>query len=49
MGSGSRFIFNKTEGFGIGFYVSTFPFKLTINISFLFWYISLGFGKAYDE
>ena len=49
MGSGSRFKISKHEGVGLGVYIDTFPFSVTVNVSVLFWTISLGFGKAYDE
>jgi cytochrome bd-type quinol oxidase subunit 1 len=29
--------------------MSRFPFTLTISVHFLFWGVSLGFGKGYDE
>ena len=49
MGSGDRFIFQRTEAFGLGFNVTRFPFALTINVHVLIWHVSLGFGPGYDE
>lgn len=49
MGSGDRFQFHQINRFGLGFSLATFPFILTIDIHILFWYISVGFGKGYDE
>jgi hypothetical protein len=49
MGSGNKFTVWKSEGFGLGFNVSRFPFALTFNLHFLMWGVSLGFGKGYDE
>lgn len=49
MGSGDRFTFGSSNGFGLGFYYTKFPFEHTISINFLFWYVSIGIGKAYDE
>lgn len=50
MGSGARFQFFVMRGsFGIGIYISQFPFKLTINLNFAIWGIQLGFGGAYDD
>lgn len=48
MGSGNRFKFGRLEGFGIGLYVSRFPFALTLTVNLFFWYVSLGLGKPYD-
>ena len=48
MGSGDRFDYGKCNGFGLGFYYHKFPFNHTISINFLFWYVSIGIGKAYD-
>jgi hypothetical protein len=49
MGSGSRFTFGRVDGFGAGFSISRFPFALTFNAHALFWYVSVGFGRGYDE
>jgi hypothetical protein len=49
MGSGNKFQVWKADGFGLGFSISRFPFALTISVSLLFWGVSLGFGKGYDE
>lgn len=49
MGSGDRFTCGNSNGFGLGFYYTKFPFAHTISINFLFWYISIGIGKAYDD
>jgi len=49
MGSGDRFTYGNSEGFGVGFFYSKFPFAHTFTLSVAFWYISVGFGKAYDE
>jgi hypothetical protein len=49
MGSGDKFKVWRSDGFGLGFNVSRFPFALTFNVHVLLWGISLGFGKGYDE
>ena len=50
MGSGSKFtVVSHYDAIGLGLYISKFPFALTVNVTFLFWHISLGFGKGYDE
>jgi hypothetical protein len=49
MGSGDRFTLSRSEGFGLGLFVCRFPFALTINVSFLLWHLSAGFGKGYDQ
>jgi hypothetical protein len=50
MGSGDRFqFFVMRDTFGIGIFISQFPFKLTIELNFAIWGIQLGFGKAYDD
>lgn len=49
MGSGDRFSYGVLNGFGLGFGIERFPFALTITANVLFWYVSLGFGKAYDK
>lgn len=49
MGSGNRFSFGRVDGFGLGVHVSRFPFNVTISLNFLFWFVSLGFGRGYDE
>lgn len=53
MGSGSRLKFFplSTAGnrsFGLGMYVSQFPFALTFDFHVLFWGVSIGLGRAYD-
>lgn len=49
MGSGSRFTYGwNQDTLGLGFYISRFPFELSIYIVFLFWNLSIGFGKGYD-
>jgi hypothetical protein len=49
MGSGDRITFTSSEAFGIGFNVSRFPFALTINVHLLFWHLSIGIGRGYDD
>ena len=49
MGSGDRFTFGSSNGFGLGFYYTKFPFDHTDSFNFLFWYVSIGIGKAYDD
>lgn len=49
MGSPDRIDFGKCNGFGLGFYYAKFPYEHTLNFNLLFWYISIGIGKAYDE
>jgi hypothetical protein len=49
MGSGNRFRFTRHMGFGIGVYLSRFPFNPTIIVSLGLWDIQVGLGKAYDE
>ena len=49
MGSGNKFSYGKTESFGMGFCISRFPFELTIGINFAWFYLSIGFGKGYDQ
>lgn len=49
MGSGPRFTIDRTEGFGLGIYVSRFPHSLSINITLIAFNIYIGFGKGYDE
>lgn len=49
MGSGSRFTFGVTDSVGFSFVVSRFPFAVTVNILVLCFYVSIGFGKGYDE
>jgi len=49
MGPGDRFTYGLSRGFGLGIHFDKFPFQLTISCVLLFWYISVGFGKAYDE
>ncbi len=49
MGSGDKFTYGYAASFGFGFSMSKFPFAVTLMIQFLVWYISIGFGKAYDE
>lgn len=49
MGSGERFEVFRSDGVGFGFYVSRFPFSLTINLNLLLWVVSIGFGKGYDQ
>lgn len=49
MGSGKRFTYGRTESFGAGFAVARFPFALTIDANLFFWFVSIGFGKGYDE
>lgn len=49
MGSGDKFVYGKHDGVGFGIFFSRFPFQLTVTVNFLFWYVSLGFGKGYDE
>jgi len=50
MGSGNRIKFSHmmpgTIGFGI--YIARFPFSYTISLGFLFWWLEIGIGKAYD-
>ncbi len=49
MGSPDRFTFGKSNGFGLGFYYSKFPYEHYLSLNLLFWYVSIGLGKAYDE
>lgn len=49
MGSGDKFQFNVTDSFGIGFRVSRFPHKVSIDLQFLVFTVYIGFGKGYDE
>jgi hypothetical protein len=49
MGSGDRFTFGVTQSLGLGFYVSRWPFALTIDVQFTWLHVSIGFGKGYDE
>lgn len=49
MGSGPRFKAWKSGGFGLGFYATDFPFKLSLNVTLFFWTVCIGLGKAYDE
>lgn len=49
MGSGDRVQFCRSGGCGIGLHISRFPFALTINLGLLFWNLSIGFGKGYDQ
>lgn len=49
MGSGKRFMFYTMRAFGIGVYISRFPFSLTIDLHFLVFGLQLAFGKGYDE
>lgn len=49
MGSGDRITFDRTGGFGLGVHLGRFPFAVTVNVSFLFWNLSIGFGKGYDQ
>ena len=49
MGSGDKFKYGKLNCFGLGIYIDRFPFALTVGINVLFWYVSVGFGKGYDE
>ena len=49
MGSGSRFKFGLLRGFGLGLHIDDFPFQVTISANLLFWFVSVGFGKAYDD
>lgn len=49
MGSGEKFSIDWLRGFGLGFYVNTFPHQLSININLIKIGIYFGFGKGYDE
>ncbi len=49
MGSGDRVKCYPTGAFGFGLNFALFPYAVTLNIMFLFWGLSIGFGKAYDE
>lgn len=51
MGSGNRIKFSRMafSNFGFGAYISRFPFNYTISFGFLFWWLEIGIGKAYDE
>jgi hypothetical protein len=49
MGSGDRIKFWNAHAFGLGLSVARFPFTITINAHILFWGISVGFGKGYDQ
>lgn len=49
MGSGEKFTYGWTGSFGLGFGIARFPFAVTITANVLFWYVSIGFGKGYDE
>lgn len=49
MGSGDRFTFGRNQGFGFGVYFMRFPFDYTFSITFALWYVSYGFGRAYDD
>lgn len=50
MGSGNRIKFRRmTSGvIGFGVYISRIPFNYTISFGFLFWWLEIGIGKAYD-
>ena len=48
MGSGDRIKFYRVFGFGFGISFERFPFALTMNLHFLMWVASFGFGRAYD-
>ncbi len=51
MGSGDKITWGKlaTPTIGLGLYIGRFPFNLTIGVTFIFWFVQLGFGKGYDE
>jgi hypothetical protein len=49
MGSGSRFEYGWSGAVGLGVHIGKFPFKVTVSISVLFWYVQIGFGKGYDK
>ena len=49
MGSGDRIKLFYSHGFGLGFFISNFPFQLTVSFHFILWGISMGFGKGYDQ
>ena len=49
MGSGDKLTYGIIEGWGIGMYYHTFPFEHTFTLSFIKFYVTIGFGKGYDE
>jgi uncharacterized membrane-anchored protein len=49
MGSGNKITAGTTDSFGFGFNISKFPFQVTLNIQFAIWFVSIGFGKGYDQ
>lgn len=49
MGSGDRFSFGVTKGFGLAIYVDKFPHEYCATILIGCFLIYLGFGKGYDE
>jgi hypothetical protein len=52
MGSGDRIkygVVDPIQGLGLGISVSRFPFTVTVSLHVLCWFISIGFGKGYDE
>jgi hypothetical protein len=49
MGSGDRVKFFRSDALGAGFFVARFPFAVTLTAHLLFWCVSIGFGRGYDE
>jgi len=50
MGSGDRVVFGRTHKcFAVGFGVGSFPFAVTVHVNLGLWYVSVGFGKGYDQ
>lgn len=49
MGSGSRITFGLIPGLVFGVTVLRFPFAVTVNLNLAFVWVSLGFGKGYDQ
>jgi hypothetical protein len=49
MGSGSKFTFGFMRGLVFGFYTDDFPFTFTLRLYIGPLWVTLGFGKGYDE
>ena len=49
MGSGDRIKVGVATQFGVGIWVSRFPFAFTLDLLIGVFYISIGFGKGYDQ
>ncbi len=49
MGSGDRIKAGLIPGLGLCLTVARFPFALTVNVTLACFWLSIGFGKGYDQ